>query len=257
VALVICPSCRWEQTGGEECQRCGVIFARYRPPEERPIFQHEREDFEELEPNRPTLFWRVFRVMRWVSPAVAAVCLFLILDLPEPPKVARDAEATARAQEKLTFAQDAIRQGAPHFISFSEAELNSIVLLNVRSPVALETKQDKQTAESIRDLRVQLKEDQMTMYVAFRFYGKMMTLTLAGKLRVENDSLRFDAESGRLGSLPLPALALDRAMRRVFEAPENRDKFRLPPQVREVRVEQGRLIVRLSSGRPDTQTLRW
>jgi uncharacterized protein YpmS len=248
VGLVICPSCRWEQQiGGQECQRCGVIFARYKPPEERPIFQLESDEFEEIEPTGPTLLQRALKLIRWVPLAVPVLCLFLIFSLPAPPKVERDAEATASAQEKLSFAQDAIHHGATHSATFSEAELNSIVMLSLRDPAAYATEQDQKAAESIRDLRLQLKEDHIVMYVAFRLYGKMMTLTLSGKLRVENDSLRFDAESGSLGSLPLPVLVLDRAMSRLFDAPENREKFRLPRQVRDVRVEQGQLIVELSS----------
>ena len=33
--LVICPACKQEQPFAAECSQCGVIFARYRPPEER------------------------------------------------------------------------------------------------------------------------------------------------------------------------------------------------------------------------------
>jgi alpha-tubulin suppressor-like RCC1 family protein len=35
--LIICPSCSHEQLFAADCSRCGVIFARYRPPEERKI----------------------------------------------------------------------------------------------------------------------------------------------------------------------------------------------------------------------------
>ena len=56
------------------------------------------------------------------------------------------------------------------------------------------------------------------MYVAFRFYGKMLTLSLTGKLRVQDQQLRLDADSGQFGSLPLPSLVLERAMRKVFDS---------------------------------------
>lgn len=30
--MVTCPKCRFEQEGGEECLRCGIIFRKYKPP---------------------------------------------------------------------------------------------------------------------------------------------------------------------------------------------------------------------------------
>ena len=255
MGAIVCPNCKWEQVGGEECQRCGIIFDRYRPPEERPIFQQEGEAVEEEAAAPPSPLRRAFRILRIASPVFLIICVFLVFSLPTPPKVDRNAQATELAQQKLVGVQQAIQNGGdPYDLHFSETELNSILALALRPPdsaSAPETTADPQeAAESIRDLRFKLKDDRIHVYVAFRFYGKMLTLSLTGKVRVEDHQLRLDADSGRFGSLPLPSPVLERAMRKVFDSPENREKFRLPDYIQDVRVEDGSmvLVVNPSSG---------
>ncbi|MGA7616661.1 MAG: phospholipid scramblase-related protein [Thermoanaerobaculia bacterium] len=40
---MICPQCSHEQPAGLECELCGIVFAKYRPPEERAVTQAEPE----------------------------------------------------------------------------------------------------------------------------------------------------------------------------------------------------------------------
>jgi hypothetical protein len=49
--------------------------------------------------------------------------------------------------------------------------------------------------------------------------------------------------AGKLGSLPLMEATLRGAASRLFDSPENRDKFCLPPGIRDVRIEGGNLIL--------------
>jgi len=248
MGVIVCPSCQWEQVGGEECQRCGIIFDRYRPPEERPIFQQEGEEVEEVEVVPPSPLRRVLRILSIVSPVITIICIFLVFSLPTPPKVERNPEATARAQQKLAGVQQAIQNGSdPYDLHFSETELNSILALALRPPdpaaIAALPADQREAVQSIRDLRIKLKDDRAHIYVAFRFHGKMLTLALTGKVRVENQQLRLDADSGRFGSLPLPSPVLERAMRKVFDSPENREKFRLPDYIQDVRIEGGSMVL--------------
>lgn len=46
-----------------------------------------------------------------------------------------------------------------------------------------------------------------------------------------------------LGSMPIPKVTLDRAVRRLFDSAENRDKFVLPPEIKDIQVVNGELIV--------------
>jgi len=77
----------------------------------------------------------------------------------------------------------------------------------------------------------------------FDFHGKDLSLQLEGKLVMQGGYLRLIPTGGKLGSLPLPQATLESAAQRLFDAPENREKFRLPPHIRDIRVERGELIV--------------
>jgi hypothetical protein len=70
-----------------------------------------------------------------------------------------------------------------------------------------------------------------------------LSLELEGQLTVRDGCLRLEPTAGKLGSLPLMQATLEGAAYRLFDSPENKEKFRLPPEIRDVRVERGRLIV--------------
>ena len=55
--------------------------------------------------------------------------------------------------------------------------------------------------------------------------------------------IRLKPTSGKLGSLPIPQMALDRAVRKMFESPENREKFKLPDEVADIRVENSEFVI--------------
>jgi hypothetical protein len=55
--------------------------------------------------------------------------------------------------------------------------------------------------------------------------------------------LRFEPTSGKLGSLPLPQSTLESSVMRLFDAPENREKMRVPLEIRDIRIENGEVVV--------------
>ncbi|PYT35690.1 MAG: hypothetical protein DMF52_09860 [Acidobacteria bacterium] len=77
----------------------------------------------------------------------------------------------------------------------------------------------------------------------FDLYGKELSLTLEGRLSVQDGYLRLSPTRLMLGSLPIPQVTVDRAVSSLFESPENRERFRLPPDIRSLRVENGELVV--------------
>ena len=93
----ICPKCGFEQDSGEECRRCGILFARYSSDPDR---QPPEEAFEPGPPARSTLR-RFYRVFRWVALAVSVIVVILILRQAPPPQVEVDPDAGLRLQSKL------------------------------------------------------------------------------------------------------------------------------------------------------------
>jgi hypothetical protein len=252
--LVVCPNCQWEQVGGTECQRCGVIFDRYKPPDDRPIFEHEVEETE-VEITPPSLARRLFRIALWSGPIFTILILFLILRLAAPPQVASDPEAAAHLQEKLTAVREAIDGGSAYTAELTEAEVNSLIWLAM-NPDQGSTEGASATKDPpLHDVRAKLGNRNVEMYIAFSALGKTLTLTTKSSLVVEGRRVRLDPQSGALGSLPLPRFVLRRIYQRAFDAPSTREALRLPDAVEDVRIEDNRVIITVVPSAADNQLM--
>ena len=91
----------------------------------------------------------------------------------------------------------------------------------------------EEVKSNVRDVKILLANDTLTAYVVFDMYGKDLSLTLEGGLRVVDGYLRLAPTAGALGSMPIPQGTLDNAVQRLFDSPENKEKFRLPPHIRD------------------------
>lgn len=230
----------------------------------------------------PSLFRRAYGVVRWSSLAILVVAIFLILHKAPPPLVDNDPMATARLQEKLGTLDAGFAPGIHHELRLDEAELNSFLRTNLglkrdtngprssASPAAQQAQAKipataaaapapptqknpaaapdldptlEEVQSSVRDLKIALADDRVQAYVLFDFHGKDLSLILEGHLHVVNGYLRFEPTSGKLGSLPLPQSTLESALARLFDAPENRERTRVPLEIRDMRIENGELVV--------------
>jgi hypothetical protein len=100
----------------------------------------------------------------------------------------------------------------------------------------------EQARSSVRDVKVQMEGDQVRAYVIFDVHGKDMSLELVGHLGSSDGYLKFEPISGQLGSLPIPQSTLEGAVQHLMDSPENREKLRLPGDIREMHIENGELV---------------
>jgi len=220
-------------------------------------------------PAKPVSPWVwAFRLLRWSTYLVAVVTLILLLHKNPPPPVQSSPEAAARAEEKLQAVQQSVSQGQKATLRLDESELNSYLATHLDlakegeapsstivnpstatdasqtsegagSPTAADVEQMR---SSVRDVKVQMEGDQVHAYVIFDVHGKDMTLDLVGKLGAQSGYLKFEPVSGQLGALPIPQSTLESAVQRLMESPENREKLRLPDDVRDLHIENGQLV---------------
>jgi hypothetical protein len=101
----------------------------------------------------------------------------------------------------------------------------------------------EQVRSSLRDVKVNLMGDRVRAYALFNLYGKDISLELEGRLFVSDGRLRLEPASGKLGSMPIPKLTLDRAVSRLFDSAQNREKFLLPTEIKDIQVINGELSV--------------
>jgi len=204
---------------------------------------------------------RIFRIARWTTYAFALVTLVLALHKTPPPVVETSPQAAARAEEKFQDVEKAVANGQPATLQMDETELNSYLASHLAlaekdapNPVsgsgaqaapggAGPTPQEvEQMRSNVRDFKVQLMDDRVKAYVVFDVHGKDMTLQLEGRLSAQNGYLRFEPVSGQFGSLPIPQSALESAVQRVMDSAENREKLKLPPEISDLRIQNGEVV---------------
>jgi hypothetical protein len=198
----------------------------------------------------PSVWRRIWRLLYWMSILAAVWTLVLVLRPAPAPQIAVNPQAAHSAEEKLqglaALPSRSVAGETPK-ITLTEEELNSYL----SSHLALSPGGDDSASEpsieklksSVRDVKVSLEGDRARAFVVFHLAGKDMTLQLEGRLRVTDGYLRFEPTSGKLGDFDLPQTALDTAVERLFDSPENRDQFRVPPGIRDIRVENGQLVI--------------
>jgi len=229
-------------------------MAPYIPPLEEPQFAHAG--------TKRTSLWKwIFRIVRWSTYAAAIITLILVLHKAPPPPVETNPQAAARAEQKFEDAERAVGNGQSATVRVDETELNSYLSSHLELPGretaqpatpanqpdgsdgSAPTVQDvEQMRSNVRDLKVQLVDDRVKAYVLFDVHGKDVTLQLEGRLGAQNGYLDFEPVSGHIGSFPIPQSALESAMRRLMESPENREKLRLPSQIADLRIENGEVV---------------
>ncbi|HKS80599.1 MAG TPA: hypothetical protein VJR23_03770 [Candidatus Acidoferrales bacterium] len=222
----------------------------------------------------PMSMWKkVNLLVTIVSVVVLLYAFVLILHEATPPDVPIDAQAAARAKQKIEAADLAKAAGHPAKVELDSAELSSYLHQNLAlmdengstgsaartsgevansdptpvDPTASIPGADHATVEevrsSVKDVRVDMVGDMIMAYVVFNIHGKDLSLELNGHLHAEDGYLKFEPVSGKLGSLPLPQSTLDAAVKRLMSSPENRENLKLPPDIADVRIENGQAVL--------------
>src|SRR5712664_965019 len=221
---------------------------------------------DKLPPPKPSALRLVFRIFRWATYAAAIVTLLMVFHAAPPPVIPTSPQAAARVEQKVQDVEQAVASGQSATLRLDQNELNSYLAShldispaaptksapntapsgdassNLPTPSGTPAEQIEQVRSSVRDVKVELVEDRVRAYVVFNFHGKDMTLQLEGRLTAANGYLRFEPVSGHFGSLPIPQSALETAVQKMMESPENREKLKLPREISDLRIENGELL---------------
>jgi hypothetical protein len=263
-----CPKCGFEQEEALECLHCGVVFPRIHTGFGIPAPEPAAEIPYSLSRHLTAVLLRFYRVFRWVTLACLIVVIALILHNSPAPALDTSPEATESAENKVQQFQASISQGIQDTLEIDQSELNGWLDANlgIRKPegpkapvlqnqdVALLARNaldahdltDSDVARlqsSVKDVRITLLDDSLRLYLIFESHRMDLSLQLEGQPLVQEGYLRLDPVGGRIGSLPLPPGLLRKITENLFDTPQNREKFRLPPYIRDMRIENGRLVI--------------
>ena len=204
---------------------------------------------------KPGLFSRIVRMLPWVSMATTTAVLLMILKQSPPLAVQTDPDAAEHVAEKMAQLQFAMQSGQHHSASLNEAEVNRWIRDNLavasrheaqQAGIAVPAGRDvtaREAQSSMQDIRMHLTGNQLQAYARFIIYGKEVSLQLDGTLETQNGSIRLRPTAAKIGSLPIPSFTLDRVVRELFDSPQNREQFQLPPEIESVRIENSSLVI--------------
>jgi hypothetical protein len=171
---------------------------------------------------------------------LGVIGLLLILHTTPPPVIHTDPVAAQRLQQQLQEAQTAAASGTQGMVRADETELNSLLKGYFQGRTAKPT---NDAFAVVRDMKLSLSEDRLQLYVLANFQGKDITAVIEGKVRTVNGYLDFEPLNGKIGALPIPKSSLKRAMEQMLTTPDGREAARLPKNLLDLHVENGKLVV--------------
>ncbi len=227
----------------------------------------------------PNLLQKLYKILSWSSLAGLILTIVLVLHKSPAPNIPFDPNAAARAEQKFQAADAAKAAGQPGQVALDRSELNSYLAQNLQTqattpggdasadakagaaapvpaadggnaandPSAALAAGDPRSLEdvqsTVKDVKVDMVGDLVKAYVIFDFHGKDISLELDGHLGAENGFMKFEPVSGKLGSLPLPQSTLNAAVEKMMASPENRDKLRLPADISDIKIVDGKAVI--------------
>ncbi len=237
--MTICPKCQHQQIEGQECQACGLIFARYKGPQAIPAAGPTLDRDDSLdEPRRSTLL-RVFRTVRWVWLIVSVIALVLMMLVPDAPAFDVNQLALENAQAKIRLAIEASGSQVPYELKLNEAEINAILDFGMQNA----TGEDREALDSVKDIRITISENRLNLYFLVHRFGKDFALSLTGRPLLDDGYFRMRADSGWVGYCPMVPFVLNFALNRAMNWDSQREQLKMPPAVKAIEMRDNELAI--------------
>jgi hypothetical protein len=180
---------------------------------------------------------KVSRIISLSILALALIAVLVALRAPSAPLVPVSEQDVKSFDEKIAALAQAHQQGTLQTTHITEAELTS------KLQQGLDESPPNGGTVVLKAASVHLQGDEFVGVFTLDASGKALYLTMAGTLGVVEGRLQIQPSAAKLGSLPIPAPAFQRILARQFDSPETRERLRLPEFIKDVRIENGELLV--------------
>jgi len=207
------------------------------------------------------------QIISFATLAISILTLVLVLKRPAPvAPVQAPAAAAANAQSFQEKVNQLAQPKAPGEgggeVRMSSAELSAAMeqaagLLPTATPANASTNPSASSAPSssdaspamefpgavpnIKDYQISMDGDIVRGQFLTQIAGKDVYLTLAGHLGSKDGYATFDATEVKVGDLSVPASLVNEVLQKKLA--EQRDQLKLPDNVRDLKIENGELVL--------------
>lgn len=199
------------------------------------------------------------RIVSWATLAISIFTLYLVVRKPAPiatpPASPVAVAANAQSfQEKLTqLEQPKSAGGAAPEVHINSAELSAaFAQASGAAPAGSSATAPASTGGTgssevpgpvpeIKDYQVAMDGDIVRGQFLTQIAGKDVYVTLGGHLGAKDGFATFEATEAKIGDLSVPASLVNEALQKKLV--EQRDQLKLPENVKDIRVENGELVL--------------
>lgn len=196
------------------------------------------------------------RIVSWATLAISIFTLYLVIRKPTPISTPPASPAVAAAnaqsfQEKLGQLEQAKSSAdARSEVHINSAELSAaFAQATGAAPVTNSGSTSGSSTSSelpgpipdIKDYQVAMDGDVVRGQFLTQIAGKDVYVTLGGHLGAKDGYATFEATEAKIGDLSVPASLVNEALQKKLV--EQRDQLRLPDNVKDIRVENGELVL--------------
>jgi hypothetical protein len=181
---------------------------------------------------------KVSRIISVSILALALIAVLMALRAPSATLVPASPQDAKSFDEKVLSLEQAHQQGVAQTAHITESELSSKLQQSLDESAA-----SQQGSVVLKAASVHLEGEGFVGVFTLSVSGKELYLTLMGTLAALDGRLQIEPSAAKLGRLPIPAPVFRRLLEKQFDTPEARERLRLPELIKDVRIENGELLV--------------
>jgi len=130
-------------------------------------------------------------------------------------------------------------------VEITENELNGLIQRSAGQLPSDASSPSKPPVEPAGNVpQIAMTGEEITGQFIAQPYGKDVYVTISAKLSAENGHLVVHPTGFKIGNLTIPASMVDGFLQKKFAEPEIQEKMKLPGFIRDVRIENGKMVIR-------------
>ena len=193
-----------------------------------------------------------WKILRFVILGALIVVIVLLLKKPAPPAPELpQAEIKPKAEafeQKLAQIETARQSGeTAATASFTTDEVNAFITdATAKATEQLQKSGDTAAIEAqaeVKNTRVAFEGDEVIAQAATVRYGQDVYVTVRGHLSNNNGYLEFTPTGFKIGEMTIPVSMVAPKLQEKLSEPANHEKLKLPEFVKDLRIENGQLLM--------------